>query len=195
MEGTLSNNFYDGPIRPLASNRAPAKRYAQFITAFEKFVEAQQKACEGASRMELPYNITVEAMAAADLPNDCSVTLSNGLVMVQVFAAPEDSLRTFQPALHLIGTGLLKRGLHGNGQAAVRFGGSQRQVDWCFQLRSGAENWGAVRMWLLVPRKGIIDLDFEEIQESYTSYQYKVRWRDGAAPLLQCEPAEEEVLF
>ena len=64
------------------TRNVPALRYDLFIKAFEKEVTAAQSRIKAIEAMEQPYNLVKEALEAAKLPNDTTLSLSPSVVKI-----------------------------------------------------------------------------------------------------------------
>lgn len=158
----------------------PSLRYDLFIKAFEREVAARQSQIKAIEAMEQPYNLVKAALEAVRLPNDCSLRLSHGVVLVDIKAVPSDRLASFEALTKRIGAGLLGAGLHRDGVPSVGDAGYWPERKWTWRLASPRLT-GSVAVNLDLPYEGIADLEVVRIVRTTEAIEWQLKPREAAA--------------
>lgn len=161
------------------TRNVPALRYDLFIKAFEKEVTAAQSRIKAIEAMEQPYNLVKEALEAAKLPNDTTLSLSPSVVKIVMHALPSDFLTMFDALCTEIGSRLLTAGLHKDGIPSRTDGGwwHHLQRSWrCFDHDQPC----TVMLEVELPDEGLRDLALEKIERTTTVIDYRLTPRDPA---------------
>jgi hypothetical protein len=147
----------------------PSRRYDQFIKVYEAKVTAAQAAIEAVEKLEQPYNLVVEALEEASLPNNCTIDASGSCITIEIEAIPSDFAAVFNSLAIKIGLRLFGANHHKNGVPACTQGGSWRQLTWIWHC----DNFSIYLIVTVPLDEGLVDLEVKRVAYPTTSYRYE----------------------
>jgi hypothetical protein len=147
----------------------PSRRYDQFIKIYEAKAAEAQAVVTAVEKLERPYNLVVEALEEASLPNDCEIDVSGGYINVEIAAIPSDFMAVFDSLAAGIGRRLLGANLHEDGIPAHDKGGSWRNLTW----RWHSDNLSVYLVVTVPLDEGLVDLEVKRVAYPATSYRYE----------------------
>jgi hypothetical protein len=162
---------FDDAFDSLPRYKVPARRYPQFITAFEKKVTEAQDTIRKIEALQQPYNIAVSVMEEASLENECSVNLYPNSVCISINATQKDNSSLFKQLSTKLGVALKAAGIHKD--AVPAYGTNQYQASFTYTWRL-SDIKKSVVVTVHLPEGGIEDLAVIKTWHTNTYSQFQI---------------------
>lgn len=175
--------------------QVPAKRYDLFITAFEKKVTEAQESIKRMDQLMRPYEVCRETLELFELENETRLQLTERGIHIDIAIMDLDREEKFLKLISKLGSNLLERKMHLDGQPSAENSGYSFNYTW--RLQGFKDFKSPPRIWLcLNPHwDGSTYIKVEEIKRKVEREESdrRIFWVDQ--PIKRTKPLEDEIEF